>query len=451
MPLPSVLADESPYEDIERARRTRLVLGVCNATIVFSFPLTLVVSVMLLPRLNLAFAFAYGLCIGILPMALAGRALALRRGPEPAAYLYIFYVMAVLAYSTTVIQGILDLAVPGYIILILIAGMTLPAAGTSVTTGVAGVAYFAGQLLLRESEVVNPFPVSLADLTVTVLILLSFGFVTLIDQITTKDLRRALSEATYNLVQINHKLKQASQRKSQFTARASHELRTPLSAMIVFTDLALREAYGPINARLHKALTYVLISARQLKRIINDILDLSKIEAGQIEITRETFALDRLVEAVRSAAGGIAQEKKLRFAIEVSPALPRWLVGDEARLSQILVNLASNAVRFTDQGRVEVRLEPAPGDRWWMVVRDTGPGIPEDQFEAIFQAYRQLDNRVSPADVKGTGLGLAITRHLARLMGGVVTIESELGKGSTFTVELPLHPGRPPADHAVAA
>lgn len=451
MPLPSVLADVSPYEEIERARRSRLVLGVCNATIVFSFPLVLVVSVMLLPRLNLAFALTYGLCIGILPMALAGRELALRRGPEPAAYLYIFYVMAVLAYSTTVIQGILDLAVPGYIILILIAGMTLPAAGTSVTTGVAGVAYFAGQLLLRQSEVVNPFPVSLADLTVTVLILLSFGFVTLIDQITTKDLRRALSQATYNLVQTNGRLKQASQRKSQFTARASHELRTPLSAMIVFTDLALREAYGPINARLHKALTYVLISARQLKRIINDILDLSKIEAGQIEITRETFALDRLVEAVRSAAGGIAQEKKLRFAIEVSPALPRWLVGDEARLSQILVNLASNAVRFTDQGRVEVRLEPAPGDRWRMVVRDTGPGIPEDQFEAIFQAYRQLDNRASPAGVKGTGLGLAITRHLARLMSGVVTIESELGKGSTFTVELPLHPGRPPADHAVAA
>lgn len=450
MPLPSVLADASPYEAIERARRTRLVLGVCNTTVVFSFPLILVVSAMLLPRLNPAFAVAYGLCLGILPMALLGRELALRRGPEPAAYLYILYVMAVLAYSTTVIQGILDLAVPGYIILILVAGMTLRSAGTSLTTVMAGAAYFVGQLLLREPGVANPFPGSLADLTVTVLILLSFGFVTLVDQITTRDLRHALSEATYRLVQTNFRLREASERKSQFTARVSHELRTPLSSMIVFSDLALREAYGPINARLRKALTYVLTSARQLKRIISDILDLSKIEAGQIEIARENFALERLVEAVHSAAGGIAQEKKLRFAVEVSPELPRWLVGDAARLSQILVNLASNAVKFTERGRVEVRLEPAPAKRWRMVVRDSGPGIPADQYEAVFQAYRQLDLRSSPTRTEGTGLGLAITRQLARCMGGDVAVESSLGEGSTFTVELPLEPGPEPAGDAGA-
>ncbi|OGO13824.1 MAG: hypothetical protein A2Y93_17065 [Chloroflexi bacterium RBG_13_68_17] len=454
MRLPSVLDNASPYEEIESARRTRLVLGVCNVSIVFSIPLIIVVSVMLLPRINPAFAVAYGLCVGILPMSVIARQVALRRGPEQAAYLYIFYTMTVLAYSTTIIQGILDLAVPGYIILILVAGMTLKTAGTYFTTALAGVAYFTGQLLLRGTDVASPFPAPLAALTLSVLILLSFGFVTLIDQITTTDLRRALSQATYDLVQTNRKLKEASERKSQFTARASHELRTPLSSMIVFTDLALREAYGPINVRLRKALTHVLTSARQLKAIINDILDLSKIEAGQIEIANDTFALARLVEAVQSAAGGIAQEKGLRFVVSVSPDLPAWIIGDEGRLSQILVNLASNGVKFTEKGHVEVRLEPAPANRWRMFVLDTGPGIPEDKFERIFQAYRQLDNTASTSGVKGTGLGLAITRHLVRLMGGDVSLASELGRGSLFTVELPLRPGQPAApqvDQVIAA
>ncbi len=442
MRMPSVLDEFSRYEEIEKSRRTRLVLGVCNVSMIFSIPLMINVSVMLLPRINLPFAVAYALCMGVFPISFAGRQIALRRGPEPAAYLYIFYMLAVLGFSTAAIQGISDLAVPGYIILILVAGMTLKTPGTYLTTSLVGVAYFTGQLLVRGTHVASAFPATLADLTLTVLILLSFGFVTLIDQITTSDLRRALSEATYNLVQTNDKLKEANERKSQFTARASHELRTPLSSMIVFTDLALRGSYGPYNARLGKALSQVLTSARQLKTIINDILDLSRIEAGQIEIASDNFAVDSLVGAVQSSAGGIAQEKGLRFAVKVSSDLPAWLVGDELRLAQILVNLASNAVKFTEKGSVEVRLEPAPDDRWRMVVDDSGPGIPRDQFEAVFQAYRQLDSHNS-SGVKGTGLGLAITRHLARLMGGVVSIESELGRGSTVTVELPLTPGQP--------
>jgi signal transduction histidine kinase len=228
--------------------------------------------------------------------------------------------------------------------------------------------------------------------------------------------------------------------KSQFTARTSHELRTPLSAIIAFTDLALHDSYGVLGDKLRESLTHVFTSARHLKDVINDLLDLSKIEAGQLDIVDQPFPLARVVSTVESSAAAVAAEKGLRWDLFVDPKMPAMLKGDASRIDQVVVNLAGNAVKFTDKGEVTVRIEPAGSDRWQIRVRDTGAGIPEDQFESIFEAYRQLTNGSANTKTKGTGLGLAITRHLVRLMGGTIRVESTLGKGSTFTVELPLRP-----------
>jgi signal transduction histidine kinase len=254
----------------------------------------------------------------------------------------------------------------------------------------------------------------------------------------TNDLRKALTEATYELTEANIRLEEASEMKSQFTARTSHELRTPLSAIIVFTDLALRDAYGPLNERLRNGLEHVITSARHLKSIIDDILDLSKIEAGELEIEHEAFRLEEAVRTVEGVCEETVVDKNLEYSVWVSPEMPRYIFGDRHRITQIMLNLTSNAIKFTEQGEIKVRIEPVNRRAWTIVVSDTGPGIPEDQLERIFQAYRQLDHSKRGQSYKGTGLGLAIARNLAQLMGGSLVVGSDLGKGTTFTVTLPL-------------
>jgi len=293
-----------------------------------------------------------------------------------------------------------------------------------------------------------PLPEPWAYVVVLAIVIMSFFFVALTNQLSTEDLRKALDDATVRLVETNHKLEHASEMKSQFTARTSHELRTPLSAMIVFTDLALREAYGPLNAKLRNALEHVITSARHLKNIINDILDLSKIEAGELEICEECVELRSLLITSEGVCLDAHQENGLECSVVLAADMPSHIMGDESRLTQILLNLIGNAVKFTEEGEVEVRMERNGQDSWRILVRDTGPGIPEDQFENIFQAYRQLDGAGRQARAKGTGLGLAITRHLVKMMGGEIHVRSELGSGTTFEVLLPLIEATPEPDPA---
>jgi signal transduction histidine kinase len=303
---------------------------------------------------------------------------------------------------------------------------------------IATVLYLLSQLVRFSSfePVILPGPWSY--LIVLIVVTISFFFVARTIEMSGEDLRRALDDATVQLVEANRKLEETSEMKSQFTARTSHELRTPLSAMIVFTDLALRGAYGPLNEKLENALEHVINSARHLKNIINDILDLSKIEAGELEIFDECVEVRSLIVTTEAVCLEASEEKGLDCKVWLAPDMPSQILGDESRLVQILLNLIGNAVKFTKEGEVEVRIERIGEDHWRFLVRDTGPGIPEDQFDAIFQAYRQLDGPGREARAKGTGLGLAITSHLVALMGGEITVRSELGKGSTFAVILPL-------------
>ncbi|MCJ7567836.1 MAG: ATP-binding protein, partial [Anaerolineales bacterium] len=351
---------------------------------------------------------------------------------------FIGYILVLLAVNSIVLDGIYRMLVPGYLIIIVTAGMILPPARGLIIAGLASVIYLAVTLTLKYVEPPVSLPLSTIELVITFLGVMAFIFVFFINQLTTRDLRKALDSATYDLVEMNKKLELASEMKSQFTARTSHELRTPLSAIIVFSDLALRDAYGPLNEKLRNALEHVSNSARHLKTVINDILDLSKIEAGEIEIFDEPFELMDLVQTLESSCLQIAKEKNLSSSIWVSPKMPERLIGDDDRLAQVLVNLTANAIKFTEEGEVEVRIEPHGTSNWRVIVRDTGPGIPEGQFATIFKAYRQLDRTASPSKVKGTGLGLAIASNLVQIMGGDIEVESELGVGSTFTVILPL-------------
>jgi len=247
-----------------------------------------------------------------------------------------------------------------------------------------------------------------------------------------------LNRMSDELGRLYDQLEAANRHKSEFLANMSHELRTPLNAVIGFSDVLLERTFGELNDKQEQYVTIVLGSGRHLLSLINDILDLSKIEAGRMELELGEFdvplAIDNAVTLVRDRAANHG----LMLAIDVEPALGTF-VGDERKLKQILLNLLSNAVKFTpDGGRVGVRAVRADG-AVEISVSDTGIGIaPEDQ-EAVFEEFRQVGTDVVRKR-EGTGLGLALTRKFVELHGGTIRVESELGKGSTFTFTLPERP-----------
>ena len=239
---------------------------------------------------------------------------------------------------------------------------------------------------------------------------------------------RALAD---QLSATNASLARASEAKSRFLASVSHELRTPMNAILGFTDALLAGVDGPLNGEQQASLGWVQRGGRDLLGLINEILDLSKIEAGKLTIVPEPFDPRELVEVVVAQHRSLAAQKGIRFAWHDAGA-PVEVVLDRQRVRQILVNLFGNALKFTLQGEVEVETDGANDEEFRVAVRDTGPGIVPDQHEAVFEEFRQAEGASS-----GTGLGLAISRRLARLMGGDITLESEPGHGAVFHLRLP--------------
>ncbi|HWE36142.1 MAG TPA: response regulator [Isosphaeraceae bacterium] len=238
----------------------------------------------------------------------------------------------------------------------------------------------------------------------------------------------------------NRELRSASQLKSEFLANMSHELRTPLTIILGFTSTVLRGAQGELNPQQKESLKRVHDNGRQLLNLINDILDLSKIEAGQMELDAAEADPRGLIASVVDNFQALAQGKGLSLRAEVDPALPQRFVTDENRLRQVLVNLVSNAVKFTVRGEVVVAARMPTADAWEVEVRDTGPGIAEEDIPKIFEQFRQLDGRTTRR-AGGTGLGLSIVKRLVELLGGTLDVRSRLGSGTTFLVRLPLEPG----------
>ncbi len=246
---------------------------------------------------------------------------------------------------------------------------------------------------------------------------------------------KELIETNKKLVQANEELKGMNRLKSAFLATMSHELRTPLNSIIGFTGIVLQGLAGPLNDEQTKQLSMVRDSGRHLLNLINDILDISRIEAGQLEIIPEAFDVREAIQKVVQTLRPSAEDKRLTLVTEVAPDVG-WITSDQRRVEQIVMNLVNNAVKFTEKGEVRVECHVSHG---WLVTRvvDTGIGMKPEDMGKLFEAFQQIDTGLTRKH-EGTGLGLSICKKLVEMLGGQVRAESEWGVGSIFTVTLPM-------------
>ena len=231
-------------------------------------------------------------------------------------------------------------------------------------------------------------------------------------------------------------LEVASRHKSQFLANMSHELRTPLNAILGYAELILDNIYGDMPQRMRGVLERVQTNGKHLLGLINDVLDLSKIEAGQLTLSLEDYSIGDVVQNVVTAVEPLASEKSLALKVELPNDLPT-AHGDQRRLTQVLLNLVGNAIKFTDSGEVAIKVATGNG-AYTLSVRDTGPGIdPADQSK-IFEEFQQADSSATKTK-SGTGLGLSISRRIVAMHGGRIWVKSAPGRGSTFFIKVPVN------------
>jgi signal transduction histidine kinase len=249
------------------------------------------------------------------------------------------------------------------------------------------------------------------------------------------DLERKVADRTQALATANEKLDEASRHKSQFLANMSHELRTPLNGILGLTEMIQDGIYGDVPERIRSALEDVQASGRHLLGLINDVLDLSKIEAGRVTLSLHDYSMQEVVQAVSTAMQPLAAAKNLTLKVTISPDLPPGK-GDQRRIAQVLMNLVGNAIKFAEAGEVRVEVESANGS-FSLSVSDTGPGIAPADQERIFEEFQQVDGSSSRSK-GGTGLGLTIAKRIVEMHGGRIWVESKPGMGSTFTFMLPL-------------
>jgi signal transduction histidine kinase/putative methionine-R-sulfoxide reductase with GAF domain len=233
----------------------------------------------------------------------------------------------------------------------------------------------------------------------------------------------------------SRQLEEASQHKSQFLANMSHELRTPLNAILGYTELMADGAYGEPSEKMLGILKRLEANGKHLLGLINDVLDLSKIEAGQLVLELSDYCIQDIAQTVRSTLEPLATDKKLAFKVEVPTGLPPGH-GDGRRLTQVLINLVGNAIKFTDAGEVAIKAEAHNGS-FHVSVRDAGPGISSADQAKLFQEFQQADNAITKKK-GGTGLGLAISKRIIEMHGGRIWVESQVGQGSTFAFTLPV-------------
>lgn len=249
-----------------------------------------------------------------------------------------------------------------------------------------------------------------------------------------KRAEEAIKKYAGEIEQANIRLKELDRLKSMFIASMSHELRTPLNSIIGFTGIILQGMAGEINEEQRKQLTMVKNSANHLLALINDVIDVSKIEAGKVELLLEEFNLSALAQEVENSFEVAAEKKGLKMSLEVPKRLT--IKSDERRIKQVLVNLVNNAVKFTDRGKIKIKV--AEKDRRVEVsVRDTGMGIRKEDVDRLFKAFSQVSSE-GKLKQEGTGLGLYLSKKIVNLLSGEIKAESEFGKGSVFTFTLPL-------------
>lgn len=224
--------------------------------------------------------------------------------------------------------------------------------------------------------------------------------------------------------------------KNAFVSVASHELRTPLNAILGYTEMLQEGAYGPLLSEQRGAIERIVVSTGQLLDLANNLLDHAQLEAGVLALNAVPFSPKELVDSVRGVMDMMARAKGLKLTSHVASDVPATLHGDRQRLYQVLVNLVSNAIKFTDEGMIHVRVYKPDKTHWALAVSDTGRGIPAEVQPRIFEPFQQVEDPIK-RNHRGTGLGLSLVKRLVTLMGGEINVESEVGRGSTFIVVLP--------------
>jgi signal transduction histidine kinase len=259
-----------------------------------------------------------------------------------------------------------------------------------------------------------------------------------------EDMQRAVLNILEDLDTEKRRAEEANRMKSEFLANMSHELRTPLNAIMGFTKLMAHGKVGPVSTQQKEFLGDILTSSHHLLQLINDVLDLAKVEAGKMDFFPEPVDLAQLIGEVRDILRGIVSTKRIRIDADIDPTCTGVEL-DAAKLKQVLFNYVSNALKFTpEDGRVSIGVR-AEGAGWFRIeVKDSGIGIREEDLGRLFSKFRQLDSSASKK-YQGTGLGLALTKQIAEAQGGHVGVESVFGSGSTFFVVLPRRPLTSPA------
>lgn len=428
----------SPFERLKDIRRERLLNEICILIFWIAFPVLTPFFILALAVPSWQTTITFIVPSLSVPLSRYVQSLARAQKIDLGGIILLSYFLIMIGLNGLLIEGLFPAVAIAYAPFILIAGMILEPPGRYLIALLGAIFWMSSNFLISQ-EVVEGIQIPDVLLTIleTVIVLGMFFMIAWLSKLALDDTQRALDDTTFELVQKNRELGIANRMKTQFTARTSHELRTPLSAIMVFTELALRKAYGPLPEKLEENLERVLFNVKRLTALIDDILDLSKIEAGEIVLVKSEFPAQSLMDTLSKSLQPQAEAKGLKFRTNLAPNLPNQLCGDENRVKQVLINLVSNAIKFTDNGEIEVSIDLADSEYWRIRVRDTGRGIHEENLETIFEEFSQ-DIATNDTHPKGTGLGLAISHHLVHIMGGRIDVVSKLGKGSTFEVLLPL-------------
>ena len=281
---------------------------------------------------------------------------------------------------------------------------------------------------LQQDDSPGPvMPLTLADLTAI--------------QQRVANLEEELAQTKRELVEAKTQLREADKLKSEFIATVSHELRTPLNSILGFAKLLLRQKIGPLNPIQQTDLSVIYDSAQHLLSLVNDILDLSKIEAGKIWLDAEWVSVEEIIVGVMASTYILIEDKPIELKEEIESNLPKVYV-DRGRIRQAVINILSNAAKFTDVGSITMRVRKITKNEQEFVcfsIKDTGIGIAAEDMDKVFEAFRQIDSSVARR-AEGTGLGMPISYRLVSLHGGELWVESQVGHGSTFSFTIPLKP-----------
>lgn len=342
--------------------------------------------------------------------------------------------------------GLQGSGLSSYFGIVLIAGLLL---GGWAAVSFAGLSILAslGMLLAENAGVLPPPPVEMTPASVWLEFTATLIGVTGLLVLADRNLKRALARARRHEEALRHKAAETQQLaqqaleanafKSRLIARTSHELRTPLGAIRGLTEMLYYTTCGPLTPEQKKITQKVIRHSEHLEELIGELLEQSRLESGKVRLVEVPFAPSNIALSVKAAYLPLAQEKGLALNVDIAENLPAILLGDPKKIEQILTSLVSNAIKFTSEGAVHLRLHRPDADVWSITVTDTGVGIPEDALGTIFEPFRQVDESITRQH-GGVGLGLALVKEWVTLMDGEVTVESDVGQGSTFTVRLPL-------------